>query len=1079
MSNSLGQETTKEANGTFQSIVEAINRTMNLPVCIWVLDELKKVLKIKAAVGLRSGYVKDAFLALDEPSVTGEALASGKVVSVRDILSDPRWKYKDEAREMGWKSALCVPIQVHGVIIGVLSIYTFVIRDFSDLEKQLLTDYATQIGLALEAERRKKTFKRLLDIGDDFTQLITREPKGVLQEITKGACEVTGADCAVIYPYDATREEFYDIDLVAHHGLYHPLDLKDRPRKKGMGAYVVREGELVRSDIEQEDPDMLKSPFISREGIKAFMGIALKVAGRVLGILYVDFRAPHRFGDEEKDTIRLFAHQAALAIDNSRLYQQATTRAEALKKLHEVGPALVSIAGAPGGLETTLTQIAQNAQTVLGADLVDLYQYIQSRNEYILPPIQVGERYDSTVRKDRIYEDDVICSIVKNKKPSYFPEAQSEPTLTQPYTVVRPDAPEKRFVEREDVKSTAIVPLIAGTEVMGVLFASYRSPQIFPQLQRELIEMFASQAAIAIRNARLFEQRRALQEIGRDITRTLDKDDLLQKILKSSLELLGCEIGSIALLNKTTNQLEFQYAVGKERYLSVPFGKGLIGTAAETRKPVRVGDVTKDSRYIEHVAATRSELDVPMLIGEELVGVLNLESTRFDAFDEDSEELAVILANQAAVALYNVGLFERRSALAEFGREVTSGVRLREDEVLELIHRQASKLMDTGNMYIALYDPDPNQPDSYSPEDPEQSKIYGTVRFGLAFMDGVRIDVDTDERWKPRKEGKGKTEEIIRTRKSLFQPTRAEAGAWYHQEGHKEYIGKTYGSWLGVPMMVGEKVLGVIATYNPGQDYVYNKDDLEILQALANQAAIAIENARLYQEVRGEAIATKQLATLGTAMAALQHRINNTFNIIVPNVMRLRQRVDPADDTIAEILDIIERNARYTSDIISRIQKPLGEIESQDVNINAVLNEAVSRVREQWQTDAVRRTIDVKMDLNDSIPQIRAPIGQIAEVFYNLVDNAYRAMKGGGRLKVASLLEDRTIRVRVQDTGPGIPPPIRKRLFVKPVPSKDPGGGAGLGLWLSSLMLQSLGGRVIIEKSDPAGTTMLVEIPVP
>jgi len=1141
MDNHLKQVTSKEQGSIFQPIVEAVSQTMNLPVSVWVPDEQGQALRIAAAVRLPSAYVSEAVLSLSEKSVTGETFRTRQVTIARDVLSDDRWKYKDIAQKEGWRSVLCVPIEVHDTVIGVINVYTFEIHDFSDYEQHLLAAYARQIGLTLEVDRSRRTLTHLLDIGNKFKELITEQPKAVLEEIVKRACEVTGADCAVIYPYDVVHEEFHDVQSVAHHGLWHPSDLKSKPREDGLGAFIVRNKELVVPNIAERDRTLFDSAFISREGIQAFMGISLAVAGKVLGILYVDFRTPHEFSAEEQDTIRLFAHQAAIAIDNSRLYQQATTRVEALRKLHEIGPTLVSTSGGTEGLDDILKRIVQDAQDVLSADLVDLYQYIQSRDEYILPPLQVGTRYDPFVPKDKVYPGDVVCTIVKGRQSRYFSDARLEPTLTRPYS--RPDAPAARFVIREGIKSTATVPLIVGTEVVGVLFASYRTPQAFPQQQQELIGLFASQAAIAIRNARLFEQRRALQEIARDITGTLGKDELLQKILTRSLELLGCEAGAVALLNKVTNRLEFHYPVGKQSSWSVAFGKGLVGTAAKTRMPVRVGDVKQDPRYIAHVRKTRSELDVPMLVGEELVGVLNAESTRYNAFDEDSEELAVTLAgqaavalhnvalfqqraalvdiardivseldrdaliqkiierstgligcetgavglvdpntnaviykygfglaaetlqpiphgkgltgkaiatgkpvrvgnvrkvmgyikhlpstkselivplkvrqavlgvldfqsprldafddhaeefaielaghaavaiynaglfeqrqalqeiarditseldpnellrqilrrslellrcpvgsiamwnkargtleyklaigkdlrlswpvdkglmtmaaregqavrvadvtkppwrdlyvahvantrseldvplllgkelvgvlnmesplhdafseederlamalaSQAAVALYNAALFEQRSTLVDFGQAVTSGIRLREDEVLRLIYDQASKLMDTDNMYIALYD-----------------ETTDTVRFPLAFVEAKRIDTEQDEGWQPRKAGKGRTEDIIRTKKPIFHANKAESEAWYAQPEHKEYTGGfIWASWLGVPMMVGEKVLGVIATYHPTQDYVYGEDDLEILQAMANQAAIALDNAHMFYD---------------------------------------------------------------------------------------------------------------------------------------------------------------------------------------------------------------------------------------
>jgi K+-sensing histidine kinase KdpD len=453
-------------------------------------------------------------------------------------------------------------------------------------------------------------------------------------------------------------------------------------------------------------------------------------------------------------------------------------------------------------------------------------------------------------------------------------------------------------------------------------------------------------------------------------------------------------------------------------------------------------------------------------VGEKVLGVIaTYHPTQDYVYSSDDLEILQAMANQAAIALDNSHLFydvnRRLEALVYFGQAVTSGIRLREDEVLNLIYEQASRLMDANNMYIALYD-----------------ELTDTVRFGLGFVDGKPIDVKTEKGWEPRKAGKGRTEEIIRTKKPIFTATKAESEAWYAQPEHKEYIGGgIWASWLGVPMMVGEKVLGVIATYHPTQDYVYSSDDLEILQAMANTAAIAIDNARLYEEARKEVIAQKQLATLGTAMAALQHRINNSFNIIVPNVSRLRSRVDTKDATITEILDIIERNARYTSKIISRIQEPLREVESQGVNLNGVLTDIASEIKEQWETDSSNPPVDLILNLDDSIPLIQVPIGQVSEVFRNLTENGYRAMKkSGGRLEVVSQYIDDKIEVRVKDTGTGIPASVQQRLFVKPVPAKEPEGGSGLGLWLSQLMLQRISGEIKIEKSDSSGTTMLVRL---
>jgi GAF domain-containing protein len=307
----------------------------------------------------------------------------------------------------------------------------------------------------------------------------------------------------------------------------------------------------------------------------------------------------------------------------------------------------------------------------------------------------------------------------------------------------------------------------------------------------------------------------------------------VNEILKRSGELMRCPIVSIGLLNKAANRLDYRFAIGEQEGLSLPLDRGLGAEAARTCRPVRVGDVTKDSRYFEHLTDTRSELDVPLLVGDELIGILNAESPYYNAFGEEDEKLAVTFASQVAVALYNAELYQRaqeqfkqQSALVDFGRAVTSGIRLREDEVLDLIYCQASKLMDTNNMYVALYD-----------------EKADTVLFPLVLKDGQRIE------WPPRRGGRGRTDYIIRTKESIFLPTRQESEDWYKQPDRQDYTRASLGPWMGVPMMVGEKVLGVIATYSPTRDYAFDQADFDILKSLANIAAIALDNARLYYDV--------------------------------------------------------------------------------------------------------------------------------------------------------------------------------------------------------------------------------------
>jgi signal transduction histidine kinase len=315
----------------------------------------------------------------------------------------------------------------------------------------------------------------------------------------------------------------------------------------------------------------------------------------------------------------------------------------------------------------------------------------------------------------------------------------------------------------------------------------------------------------------------------------------------------------------------------------------------------------------------------------------------------------------------------------------------------------------------------------------------------------------------------------------MLHKTEQESEGWYEQPGRAEFYGKVAKSWLGVPMLVGKKVLGIIATWDWDREQAYDEQDLQVLESMANQAAIALDNANLlkqYATVSEELLATRQLATLGTAMAAIQHRINNTLNIIPPNLNRLRKRIDLSDETIQEILDIIERNTQYTSDYVHRIQEPLKETEMQAVDINATLREAQETVWDQFQGRARFGRVNVTYKLDDNLPLIEASASQLAEVFCNLIENSRRAMGSqGGALTITSRRTGDRLEVEIRDTGPGIPEEICERLFTKPVPSKKPGEGSGLGLWLSALLLQRYAGEIKIAATGPDGTVMQVRLP--
>jgi len=618
-----------------------------------------------------------------------------------------------------------------------------------------------------------------------------------------------------------------------------------------VAAKVLETGKtIVVPDIASDGRWKYRAEAAAME-LKSAIVVPLRVKEKIVGVFDVYTHEVREFSELEKVLIeKLAAQVVASTIRNTHLFEQATNRAEALQKLHQIGGQILSAEFSAQGLEKVLRQVAQSAKGVLDADLVDVYRYVEAENRWVLPPVMEGERRDTTVPKNHIFDDDVVVKVIEDGKPIYIPDAQSASLLTGEFTVKRPQRPEKRFVVREGILSSAAVPLRSADETVGVMFVNYRRRQAFAPDQKNIIELFANQAAMAIYNAELFrqtrerlEQRQILSEISNLLMEQRDVHEVLKLLMQKTLDSFDVDQGSFWSVDYAHHCVDLRFSIDqdgnlsdwyqKEAKVSIPIGPGsIIGNVAVTGIPELWNDVDQclywDPKFDEETGyVTKRVLTVPILREQRATGVIQIVNPVEDSdFTDDEQEFLMSIASMAAIALHNAEMHEREMALSDIGRKLTEGSYLHEQEILQLIYQQAGRLMDADNMYIALYD-----------------EAIDTVRFGLAFKEGKPIKVAT------RKAGKGRTEEIIRTKKPIFTATEMEAGAWYAQPGHKEYIGDSLASWLGVPMMVGEKVLGVIATYHPTRDHVYSKDDLTILQTLANQAAIALDNARLYYDV--------------------------------------------------------------------------------------------------------------------------------------------------------------------------------------------------------------------------------------
>ncbi|NYF80685.1 SpoIIE family protein phosphatase [Granulicella arctica] len=221
-----------------------------------------------------------------------------------------------------------------------------------------------------------------------------------------------------------------------------------------------------------------------------------------------------------------------------------------------------------------------------------------------------------------------------------------------------------------NVKSELAVPLIMKNKVIGVLDLQSEQPGFFTTEHRRLLELTASRMSTAIENARLYtrvsrqaETLSVLNDISREITSILDPDDLLERIGQLLKRVIDFQMFTILLWNEREEQFEHRFSsrygerIAKVR--TVQLGQGLIGVAAEERIPILAPDVRKDSRYIAENPETRSELSVPLIYKGKVIGVMDLEHTRVNYYNEEHQRTLSTLAAQVAISIANARLYQR------------------------------------------------------------------------------------------------------------------------------------------------------------------------------------------------------------------------------------------------------------------------------------------------------------------------------------------------------------------------------------------------------------------------------------
>jgi len=564
-----------------------------------------------------------------------------------------------------------------------------------------------------------------------------------------------------------------------------------------------------------------------------------------------------------------------------------------------------------------------------------------------------------------------------------------------------------------------------------------------------------------------YERLRLLYQVANVIHSTLEPQEVLQLILNEAVRLMRASSGSCVLVNPTTGFLEIHAARGlpeSAAQFKLRVGEGITGWVAQTGKPARVGDVSRDPRYVVLQSGVRSEMAVPLEVAGEVRGVLNVDSERADAFSVDDQNLLEELAVQASKVIHNTWLYEQLrlkvrlfESLASVSQTINSTLNL--DDALHVVTREACVLMRAKMCSLMLLD-----------ETHQWLDLRASFGAGQHY---VR---------KPRLHTEDSLLGIVVRRKKPLQVENVQTSSRYQQLEVARHEGLV--ALLSVPLIFAGQAIGTLSVYF-GQPYSFSNEEIRILSALAELSAIAIEKARLYErivDVEEQLRRNEKLSALGLLAAEVAHEIRNPLTVMKMLYHSLELKF-PENDPRAQDARIIDEKINHLNRIVDQVLDFARTTEPRltPVNLNELIDELGLLVRHKLKN----QNVQLVRELDPALPEVMGDATQLEQAFLNLILNATEAMPQGGTLTITSRLlrrspggsEPRQVAVDFKDTGQGMSEEQRRRAFAS-VLNTTKRKGTGLGLAIVSRVVEVHHGKVILKSRPGRGTIVRVTLPV-